>query len=266
MSANWLLWALVAVGLAGLAFARLTRKAVVYSGTVGLLYRDGVYRNTLEPGFHRWLDLGNRTLLRTVPVGPVALQGFEFTVITKDQFSFRVTLTPVVRIVDARRYFEERGEEERAFPLAALHFPRLHSALAAQVLKQYAERTLEEFLATPVDGIERLEAAIAEAAPGAEVDKLLLTAVTMPPEIRKMFTEVERTRREGLAALERARGETATLRALANAARALSGNPQLAHLRTLQAMESAKGAKTFVLGADLPAHGARAGSAPANSE
>jgi hypothetical protein len=73
----------------------------------------------------------------------------------------------------------------------------------------------------------------------------------MPPEIRKMFTEVERARRDGLAALERARGETASLRALANAARSLSGNPQLAHLRTLQAVESAKGAKTFVFGGTL---------------
>ena len=63
-----------------------------------------------------------------------------------------------------------------------------------------------------------------------------------------MFTEVERARREGLASLERAKSEQASLRALANAARNMAGNPQLAQLKMLQVMENAKGAKTFVLG------------------
>ena len=90
--------------------------------------------------------------------------------------------------------------------------------------------------------------AVAGAVPGLTVTRLLLTEVTMPPEIRRMFTEVERARREGLAALERARAEQASLRALANAARALASNSGLARLRLLQTMESAKGAKTFVLG------------------
>lgn len=63
-----------------------------------------------------------------------------------------------------------------------------------------------------------------------------------------MFTEAERARREGLAALERARSEQAALRVLANAARNLAGNPELAQLRLWQTMENAKGAKTFVLG------------------
>jgi hypothetical protein len=41
--------------------------------------------------------------------------------------------------------------------------------------------------------------------------------------------------------------EQASLRALANAARSLRSNPELAHLRMLQTAETSKGAKTIVL-------------------
>lgn len=53
-----------------------------------------------------------------------------------------------------------------------------------------------------------------------------------------------------LAALEKARGETAALRNLANAARMLEGNPNLMQLRLVQALGEASGS-TLVLG--LPA-------------
>ena len=55
---------------------------------------------------------------------------------------------------------------------------------------------------------------------------------------------------EGLAALERARGEQAALRSLANAARLMRGNPELQALRTLQALSATPGrpAPTLVLG------------------
>ena len=79
---------------------------------------------------------------------------------------------------------------------------------------------------------------------------MLVTSITLPPETRKMFTEVERSKIEAEAALERARGEQASLRALANAARLIQNNPALANLRLLQTMEQTPGAKTFVLGSD----------------
>ena len=57
-----------------------------------------------------------------------------------------------------------------------------------------------------------------------------------------------KAKKEGEAALERARGETAALRSLANGARTLKNNPALFNLRLLQLISdpSAKGA-TIVL-------------------
>jgi regulator of protease activity HflC (stomatin/prohibitin superfamily) len=69
-------------------------------------------------------------------------------------------------------------------------------------------------------------------------------------DLKKSFAQVVRARKEGEAALERARGETAALRSLANAARMLQDNPQLMQLRMLQAMGESAG-NTLVVG--LPA-------------
>ncbi len=57
------------------------------------------------------------------------------------------------------------------------------------------------------------------------------------------------SKQEGQAALERARGESAALRNLANASRLLEGNPALMNLRLLQSLSAAQGAgNTLVLG------------------
>ena len=95
------------------------------------------------------------------------------------------------------------------------------------------------------------------------MERVLLTSITLPPETRRMFTDVERARMEGQAALERARSEQAALRVLANAARLVNDNPGLANLRLLQAIESSKGATTIVLG-NSPAPIGAAGTSPAS--
>ena len=131
-----------------------------------------------------------------------------------------------------------QGRERETQPQRA---PRLHA-------RPEWPGDLEDLLGTPALAVEGLESALAPYLPGAEASEIIVTALILPPEIRKMLSEVERARLEGQAALERARAEQAAMRALANAARLLDNNPNLARLRMLQVMESAKGQKNFVLG------------------
>ena len=65
--------------------------------------------------------------------------------------------------------------------------------------------------------------------------------VMFPGELKKIFAQVAEARQEGMAALEKARGETAALRNLANAARMVESNPALLQLRTLQAVAGTAG-------------------------
>jgi regulator of protease activity HflC (stomatin/prohibitin superfamily) len=71
----------------------------------------------------------------------------------------------------------------------------------------------------------------------------------LPGELKRAFAEVLKARQEGQAALERARGESAALRNLANAARLLENNPALHNLRLLQSITAAGSAgNTLVMG------------------
>ena len=86
----------------------------------------------------------------------------------------------------------------------------------------------------------------------------------VPGELKRAVADIVSARLAGQAALERARGETAALRNLANAARQVADNPALLQLRLLQQIEASTG-NTFVVGTDgvLGAGGERVGPGPA---
>jgi regulator of protease activity HflC (stomatin/prohibitin superfamily) len=67
------------------------------------------------------------------------------------------------------------------------------------------------------------------------VDEVVLRDLMLPGELRRAYSETALARERGKAELERARGETAALRSLANSAKLLEEHPSLLHLRTIQA-------------------------------
>lgn len=246
---------LLAVLAAVLALAfvwRGRRIDVVYPPMVGLLYRDGRFRRELPPGRYVRFDPFGRTKVVKVSLAELPAQMGEITVLSKDQFSFRLGLAPVLKVVDARLYAESQAAIEddswsQFMPLATGH-AALHSLLAAAAAEIVATRTLAEIFGEQLAVAEEVRARLERAIPGATVERVLLTSLTLPPETRRMFTDVERARMEAQAALERARGEQAALRILANAARLVNDNPALANLRLLQAVESSRGSTTIIVG------------------
>jgi len=83
-----------------------------------------------------------------------------------------------------------------------------------------------------------------------ELGLVLLSAdikdIMLPGDLKNIFAQIVNARNEGLASLERARGESAALRNLANASKLLENNPTLLQLRILHALESKSG-NTVVL-------------------
>ena len=229
------------------------RHVTVYAPDVALLYRDGAFVRELGPGRHEWIDWRGRTATFTVSLAelPVALP--EITVISQDQFSFRLTLSPTLRVLDARGYREATAAPDpRGFPPYASN-PTLAPAVSAAAIDAAGRLTMAALIAEPAALADAILARVRDVVPGAAVTSLLVTAITLPPEVRKMFTDVERAKLEAAASVERARGEHAALRVLANAARLARDNPELVQLRLLQSIESSKGATTIVMGgATLP--------------
>jgi regulator of protease activity HflC (stomatin/prohibitin superfamily) len=82
---------------------------------------------------------------------------------------------------------------------------------------------------------------------GVELVGIDVKDLMFPGPLKRLFAQVIEARQQGLASLEKARGETAALRSLANAARLVDANPSLLQLRLLQQLESTSG-NTIVLG------------------
>lgn len=248
---GWFVLGFAAILLAVFVFANITRH-VVHAGQVGLLYREEAFLTSLEPGVYRRFAPFRKERIVAVSTVPTALHATQYEVISKDQFAFRISLAPLVTITDPREYHEGTppvpADMAQFYAGPDMRYTRLAPTLSAALIEAVAARTLEEFLADPNGTLVGIAEEVSNVLPGTRLDRIALTSVVLPPETRKMFTEVERARREGLAGLERAKSEQASLRALANAARNLASNPQLAQLRVLQTMENAKGAKTFVFG------------------
>jgi uncharacterized membrane protein YqiK len=74
---------------------------------------------------------------------------------------------------------------------------------------------------------------------GVELRSISIKDIMFPGPLKEAFSQAARARQEAQATIERARGETAALRNLANAARMLEGNPHLFQIRVLQAVSEA---------------------------
>ena len=232
---------LIVVGV-GLAFVRWLRSAngpfvTVFEWEHAIAYRDGRFDRILPAGRHFDWQPRRRSVHR-LRRGDQLLTTVPIDVTSSDKLVYRIAATLTYRIADPREAFENTYVE------------KAHLAAAAALVKVAAARTLEAFLTERTQLDAELLAAIGSPIAGCEILAATISTVVLPPEVRRLFSEVERARMEGAAALERARGEQASLRSLANSARMLKGNPELMNLRMLQALSEKGGRSTLVLGSN----------------
>jgi regulator of protease activity HflC (stomatin/prohibitin superfamily) len=207
----------------------------VNEGLRAVVRIDGRTATVLEPGRSRLPRRGWRGT-REVQVVDVRRQlllvaGQELP--TADVPGVRVTVAATWQAVDPAALLE----------VAADPVDQVRLAVQLALRDAVARRTLGELVAAREDLAAELLAAVAPRAlgVGVEVQRVELRDVTPPGEVRRALLAVQTARQDGLAALERARGETAALRALANGARTLAENPALVQLRAAQVVADAGG-------------------------
>lgn len=225
------------VAVIGALYARVhyRREFIVNEGFAGLLYHEGKLVEALSAGRHvRWgrhYRLAFADLRKTLL--PVAGQ----EVLTADNVGVKVSVVLTIQITDALKSTQ----------VADNYGTHIYSAVQTAVRAVVAGVAIDALLTQRVSIGAQLQELIAPqtAALGAHLHAVDVRDVMLPGELRKAFSEVLKAKQDGLAALERARGESAALRNLANAARLLEGQPALATLRFLQTLESSK--QTVVL-------------------
>lgn len=190
-----------------------------------LLFTDGRFARVLEPGRHRYRR--RRTSRHTVDIRQrsTVVPGQE--VLTSDGVSLKVSALAAWRIADPLAYLTVSANPDMA----------LYAAVQLAIRDAVATVTLDDVVADR----GRLSAGLVDAVTaqitglGIELDSAVVKDLMLPGELRRAATETLLARENGRAELERARGEAAALRALANAARLLEEHPALLHLRTIQA-------------------------------
>lgn len=218
--------------LVGVLFTAVDRlRVTVLEHERALRYDRGRFTGVLGPGRYR---RSRRIHLHVVDVRPQVLTIGGQEVLTADGLSVKVSLAVVHAIEDPDRAVNHAG-----FDHTAALYVRLQLALRRLV----AELSLDDLLRDRTDVGARL---LADGSPVAEELGLRLDAVDvkdvmLPGELKRAFAQVAIARQEGLAALERARGETAALRSLANAADAVERSPGLLQLRLLQQLGMSSG-------------------------
>lgn len=221
-----------------LGFARgLVARVTVYEYERGLRYLKGAFRDQLAPG--RYWVWKPSTAVHKVDVRPAfaTIPGQE--VLAADGVSIRLSLAAEYELTD---------------PATAVngvvdYFAALYLNCQLAVREVVAGSPIEELLARRGElGTAAAEIARPKLAEiGVGLRSLEVKDIMFPGPLKRVFAQVVEAREEGRAALEKARGETAALRSLANAARLVDDNPALFQLRLLQQLAGSQG-NTVVLG------------------
>lgn len=215
------------------------RAFLVLEGYVGLLYHKGKFQEVLAAGRHvRWgrhYNVEGQDLRKTFMV----VAGQE--VLTADNIGLKLSLVLGYEVSDpVKAAHETQNWQSDLYTLGQLALRSIVNGVAAETL-------LNSRLDIGAQLVARVQPEAAKL--GVTVHTVEVKDVMLPGELKRAFAEVLKAKQEGQAALERARGETAALRNLANAARLMESNPALMNLRLMQSVSAAQGAgSTLVVG------------------
>lgn len=237
---------LVALLVAALFVGTIVRswftRVVVPPHEAVLITRNGRDLGRLAPGVHHFF-LGELSIQRfDLREGFTKVAGQE--VLTRDRVPVKFTVLVRHRIVDPAR------ARDAVTSLADHLHVEAQLALRAAVSLFELDELLESRTALSARVAEPLRERLARV--GFELTEAVVQDVMVGGELKRAFGEVARARATALAGLERARGEAAALRKLANAARLFREHEGLERLKVLalaeRAAESAH--NTLVLGLD----------------
>jgi regulator of protease activity HflC (stomatin/prohibitin superfamily) len=232
-----LLGAVVLVTVAFVAYRSVFHEVTVYESQRGLRYDKGRLVGILEPGRFRINRRTTMVQLVDIRESVTTIPGQE--IVTSDGFSIKLSLAVRHRIVDpAIAYTKVDSHQSEMYAEIQVALRETISAMTIDDVLERRNEIAEEVLRRSKEPVLTL---------GVEVISAKVKDLMFPGPLKKTFPQVVEARQQGLAALERARGETAALRNLANAGRLVESNPSLLQLRLLQQLEASSG-NTIVLG------------------
>ncbi|HEX5223397.1 MAG TPA: slipin family protein [Verrucomicrobiae bacterium] len=215
------------------------RAFTVPEGSVGLLYHKGKFVKVLDVGRHVCWGFHHTAKMQDLRRTSMLIAGQE--VLTADNVGLKLSVLVTYHVTDPVKAMHDTQNWS-----ADLHHTA-QLALRAVVGGVAVEALLHQRLEIGAQLLTRVQPEAAKI--GINVLTVEVKDVMFPSDLKRAFADVLKAKQEGQAALERARGESAALRNLANAARVLEGNPALMNLRLMQSLSAAQNAgNTLVVG------------------
>ncbi|MEM7793307.1 MAG: slipin family protein [Cyanobacteria bacterium P01_C01_bin.118] len=206
-------------------------RITVFEYERGLKYVKGRFKQVVGPG-HYWLWVFGSTTIRKIDMRPQYLSVPGQAVLTSDGVGLKVSLTAVYQVSDPAMAINQVADYRQGlYMIVQTGLRQMVSTVAMDDLLGNTELN-QQLLDITAGQVTQL---------GLQLTSLSIRDLMLPGELKKLYAQIVQARQEGLAQLERARGETAALRSLANAARLTNQNPTLLQLRLLQALEQSTG-------------------------
>ncbi len=210
---------------------RRRKTVIVYDYERGLRFVKGQFKDVVGAGRYTWLGDNQAITKVDTRVQTLTLGGQD--VMTSDKATVKISFTAQYSINDAQTAM-----------LKYLSFREsLYGILQITVREMVGNITLDQLLEQrAVFDQQIFERAAPDVANiGLNLVGFNVRDIMLSGQLKQAYSQILAARQHGLAALERARGEQAALRSLANAARVLENNPMLYQLRVLQALDESKG-------------------------
>jgi regulator of protease activity HflC (stomatin/prohibitin superfamily) len=217
------------------------RRATVYEYERGIKYTRGKFQAVMPPGQYWYLAWF--TSIRKVDVRPrfASITGQE--ILSSDGVTLKISLAANFEVVNPDLAVNKVQDfQETLYAELQLALRQIIGSVDIDALMTTREEISKKLADMTRTKAEEL---------GLRLISVGVKDIMFPGKLKDIFAQVISARKEGLAALEKARGETAALRNLANAAQMVESNPGLMQLRLLQSLGGSTG-NTLVLGLPGP--------------
>lgn len=201
----------------------------VPSQHLGLLYNEGAFQETLEPGHHAWWIYGRSLTTEVVDLRLQTLEVSGQEILSKDKVPLRLNLTAGYRIespVQAKTGLAD---------IEGFLYKELQFALRGAVGTKTLDALLEDKGAIDNAVAEHMLPKVAEY--GINLESVGVKDIILPGEMKAILCQVVEAEKSAQANVIRRREETAATRSMLNTAKVMENNPVALRLKELELLE-----------------------------
>lgn len=224
----------------------------VKPNTIGYLYRDNNFEQTLNSGYHEFWDFKNRTELFCLPTTSKLISVTNQEVLTKDNVALRFSFNILYKITDGQKLLTQFAlDRQTAYIIQELE-QRICNIVQIYLRDRIAEMDSETLNEKRNELTEfKTEEMENQVMPfGVTIEQAQLKDLTFPKTIQDLFAKHLEAKVRAKADLENARTAVATARTLKNASELMKGDDNIKFFQLLDTIGkiAEKGKHTFNFG------------------